>query len=93
MPITLDELPPGIPARVVGFRGPGRGAIRRLIEMGVTPGTIVVVVASIGGPVLIRVRGVLVALGRGIARRILVEPLHGLGFGDSNSSDKASNTS
>ncbi len=75
MPVPLDELPPGVRARIVGFTGGCWGAIRRLMEMGVTPGAIVEVVASWGGPILVRVRGVVIAVGRGVARRILVEPL------------------
>ncbi len=74
MPVPLTSLPPGAKARVVGIAG-GYGAVRRLLEMGITPGTIIEVVQVLPGPIVVRVRGTLVALGRGIAQKILVEPL------------------
>ena len=73
-PVTLDMLPPGARARVVDIRGRG-GWIYRLYQMGLTPGIIVEVVANYGrGPIIIRVRGIEIAIGRGVARRILVAP-------------------
>lgn len=53
----------------------GRGFQKRLMDLGLTPGTEVTVVKSapFRGPVEIRVRGSLLALGRGMAERILVE--------------------
>ncbi|HIE53583.1 MAG TPA: ferrous iron transport protein A [Chromatiaceae bacterium] len=73
-PVTLDILPPGTKARVVDIRGRG-GWIYRLYQMGLTPGITVEVVANYGrGPIVIRVRGIEVAIGRGVARRILVSP-------------------
>ena len=47
--------------------------VRKLSLMGFTPGTIVEVVSVFRGPVLVRVRGTVVAIGRGVARRIIVE--------------------
>ncbi len=74
-PIPLDQLPPGTKARVVNVFTPGRWNYR-LLQMGVVPGGILEVVINNGrGPVVIRVMGVTLSLGRGIARRILVEPL------------------
>ncbi len=72
--LTLDMLPPGARARVVRIDA-GIRAMRRIVEMGITPGAVVEVVMSYGGPILVRVRGTVIAIGRGIARRILVEPL------------------
>ena len=48
---------------------------RRLGQMGIHPGDIVTVLryGALGGPILIEVHGFQVALGRGIASRILVE--------------------
>lgn len=58
-------------------RGWGRGAgfIKRLMEMGLTPGTEVTVIkaAPFRGPVEVLVRGSRLALGRGMAERILVK--------------------
>jgi Fe2+ transport system protein FeoA len=53
----------------------GWGFKKRLMDMGLTPGTKVIVVKSapFHGPLEILVRGSRLALGRGIAERILVE--------------------
>lgn len=72
--VTLDMLPPGSRARVVHIDA-GTRALRRLIEMGITPGTVVEIVRNYGGPILVRVRGTIIALGKGMARKVLVEPL------------------
>ncbi len=74
MPVPLASLRPGSRARIVAVLG-GRGAARRAMEMGLTPGAEVEVVAVTGGPVVVRVRGTLVAIGRGLAEKILVEPI------------------
>jgi len=49
----------------------GRGLTKRLVEMGLTPGTKVKVLLH-NGPVLVEVRGVKLALGWGIATKIYV---------------------
>ena len=58
-------------------RGRGRGLRfeKRLMDMGLTPGTKVTVVKSapFNGPLEILVRGSRLALGRGMAERIFVE--------------------
>jgi ferrous iron transport protein A len=72
--LTLDELPPGMKARVVSL-ATGTRALRRLAEMGLTPGTTVEVLMDYGGPILVKVRGAVIAIGRGMARKILVEPV------------------
>lgn len=73
---TLAELPPGHTARVTHIRG-GRGLALRLARLGVRPGVVVRLVSSgpFSGPLLVEVEGLRVALGRGVARRILVRPL------------------
>jgi len=55
--------------------GRGQGFVKRLMDMGLTPGTQVTVIkaAPFHGPVEILVRGSRLALGRGMAERILVE--------------------
>ncbi len=52
-----------------------RGIIQRLMDLGLTPGAKVVVVKSapLGGPIEILVRGSRIALGRGMASKIMVE--------------------
>jgi len=56
-------------------RGKGWGFEKRLMDMGLTPGTRVTVVKSapFHGPLEILVRGSRLALGRGMAERIFVE--------------------
>ncbi len=72
--VTLDILPPGSRARILSIHG--GGWVHRLYQMGIIPGEIVEVVINYGrGPIVIRVRGIDVSIGRGIARRILVQPL------------------
>ncbi len=72
--ITLADLPPGARARVLYIAG-GFGARRRLMEMGFTPGSIVEVISNFPGPILVMVRGTRVAIGRGVARKIIVQPV------------------
>ncbi|MEM1524534.1 MAG: FeoA family protein [Nitrososphaerales archaeon] len=56
-------------------KGGGFGFKKRLMDMGLTPGTKVIVVKSapFHGPLEILVRGSRLALGRGMAERIFVE--------------------
>ena len=63
------------PARGRGRWGRGHGFVKRLMDMGLTPGTLVVIVnaAPFKGPVEVLVRGARIALGRGMAERILVK--------------------
>ncbi|MEM1619360.1 MAG: FeoA family protein [Fervidicoccaceae archaeon] len=78
MPTTLAELRPGIRAKIISVQARGRGLERRLMEMGFAPGALVKVVSNNGrGPLLVEVEGVRVALGRGVAARVLVEPEDG----------------
>lgn len=64
----------GEEVEVVKLAG-GRGLVTRLAEMGITPGTRVKIIRRIGskGPVEIYVRGSTLALGWGVARRIMVK--------------------
>ncbi|MEM2920986.1 MAG: FeoA family protein [Candidatus Bathyarchaeia archaeon] len=52
----------------------GLGLQRRLLEMGLTPGTEVMIIKSspFGGPLEVQVRGSRLAIGRGVAERIYV---------------------
>jgi len=72
--LNLAGMPPGSRVRIVSLYG-GRELQRRLMEMGLVPGSLAEVVSNNNrGPVIIRVRGVMIALGRGMASRIIVEP-------------------
>jgi len=76
-PLTsLKEGESGIIASIKASpRGGGRGFQKRLVDMGLTPGTKVTVIKSapFRGPIEIYVRGSRLALGRGMAARIFVE--------------------
>jgi ferrous iron transport protein A len=74
MKTLLDQVEENKEARVVDVQG-GWGVRRRLGQMGIHPGDRVTVLryGALGGPILIEVHGFQVALGRGIASRILVE--------------------
>ena len=53
----------------------GRGLVRRLYELGFTPGTKVRVISSSSpGPVLVDVKGARIARGRGVTMKIRVNP-------------------
>ena len=57
--------------------GEGHGFVRRLMDMGLTPGTQVEISKSapFHGPIEVIVRGSRLALGRGMAEKILVEKI------------------
>ena len=70
--IPLAFLQEGEEGEVVGFSG-GRGMVQRLSDMGFTPSEKVkVLTSSSPGPVLVDVKGSRIALGRGIAMKIIV---------------------
>ncbi len=75
METPLAMLPQGINVKVVKIVG-GKGITRRLVEMGFTPGENVKILHSdFSGPILVNVKGSRVALGRGIAMKIIVDGL------------------
>lgn len=76
--MTLDQLRPRESGRITAIEG-GHGLQRRLSRMGVHPGDTVSVMshAAFRGPFLVSVHGCQIAIGRGIARRIHVDPLPG----------------
>ena len=70
--IPLDQLASGRKARIHDLRG-GRGFISRLVTLGFTPGARVEMVQNMGrGPLIVLIRDTRIALGRRMARRILV---------------------
>jgi len=70
--IPLTKLPVGKTAIVYQITS-GHGACKRLNELGLIPGTKVELVNRISsGPVMIRVKGSKLALGRGLARKVMV---------------------
>jgi len=74
MVVPMSMLPPGARAIVREIRA-GRGLARRLMEMGLLPGSEVTILFNSAGPLVISVRGVTLSLGRGIASKVMVQPL------------------
>jgi len=72
--IPLISAPQGVPLRVITIKG-GWGMSRRLLEIGITPGTIIRIINKNTGPIILEVRGSIFAIGRGHARKIYVEVL------------------
>ncbi len=74
MAITLDLAKESQKVKVVDISG-GWGIRQRLGCLGIHPGDIITVKRSaiMRGPILISVHGNQVALGRGVARRVVVE--------------------
>ena len=73
MPVTLETLAKGARARVISVMG-GRGMAIKLSAQGIVPGMIVEKIGELrGGPVVLQVGRSRVAIGRGLARRVLVE--------------------
>jgi len=65
--------PEGRNLRIVYVRG-GMRVMRRLADLGLTPGATIRVVKSLGGgPILLEVNGSRIALGRGISMKLFVE--------------------
>ena len=71
-PVPLSLVQPGTPVTVVGIRG-GRGLAQRLSAMGLVPGAKVEVVQTqFDGPLVVRILGGKVMLGRGMTHKVLV---------------------
>jgi ferrous iron transport protein A len=71
--VTLADLQINERAVVVSLSG-GRSVMQRLAALGFTPGADVQVAQNYGwGPLIVSTRGARVALGRGEARRLIVE--------------------
>ncbi len=79
MEIPLAMLPVGAKGKIVGIHG-GRGIVRRLSDMGFVPDVEVKIVHSHtshnprrGGPLVVEVKDSRIALGRGVAMKIMVQ--------------------
>ncbi|MFN2159724.1 MAG: ferrous iron transport protein A [Anaerolineales bacterium] len=70
--IPLSLVSAGEQVRLVRVRA-GKWMVNRLTTMGLTPGVEFTVLQDCGGPKMLSVRGSKVAIGHGIAHRILVE--------------------
>ena len=70
--MTLSNLNIGDLAKILAIGG-GKGIRQKLLLRGVSEGSIIRVVSSNGGPVVIEGNSGMIAIGRGMAKRIIVE--------------------
>ena len=72
---TLQELSPGESGMIVSVGNQSGAVKRRLVDMGLTPGTVVKVtkIAPLGDPLEVSLRGYELSLRKGDADMILVE--------------------
>ncbi len=78
LPLTM--LPLRRPARIVEVRA-GRRLKERLAGLGIAPGNTVEVLNDSGGPLLLAVGEARLALGRGMAHKVLVQTFPGVSQG------------
>ena len=72
--MTLTKVKTGQTVRIMSFKG-GIGLEHKLRQLGLVPGDNARVVrhAPLGGPVLVEVDGRAIALGQGVASKVIVE--------------------
>lgn len=70
--LPLSMVAPGERVKLIQIEG-GRRLRHRLTELGLTPGRELVVMQDEGGPLLLAVQDSRLALGRGMAHKILVQ--------------------
>jgi ferrous iron transport protein A len=77
IPMTIKELSIGDRAKVVGFNEGGKAYRRKLLSMGLTPGTEIslIRVAPMGDPVEILIRGYSLSLRKGEADALTIDKL------------------
>ena len=68
----LNEMEPGEQGKIITIQG-GRGIRQKLSLRGVSEGSVVRMISCYHGPIIIEVSRSMVALGRGIARKIRVK--------------------
>jgi len=73
--VPLSRMEAGQSGRVIDIQG-GQGVINRLSSLGIRPGQSITKLSAMfmRGPVTIQIGNAQVAIGFGIARRIMVEP-------------------
>jgi Fe2+ transport system protein FeoA len=73
-PCPLSSVPEGRRVRLRGIEA-GQGLAGRLAALGLVPGVEVLMVSNRGrGPAIVEVKGARLALGRGMAAKMLVQP-------------------
>lgn len=70
-PKFLYELQPGEWAKIINIEG-GRGFRQRLCLRGLKEGDTILMISSIQGPVVVEANRSVIALGRGMARKIRI---------------------
>ena len=70
--IPLTTVNPGQEVTLIDIQG-GRGLKSKLYSMGLIPGVKLRIVGNGGGPIMIAINDTRLALGLGMARRIMVE--------------------
>jgi ferrous iron transport protein A len=70
---SLDEIEVGRKVRIVKILG-GYGLVRRLVSLGLTIGVELFIINN-QGPIIIKLGDSNIAIGRGIARKVLVEEI------------------
>ncbi|MCW4025553.1 MAG: metal-dependent transcriptional regulator [Candidatus Bathyarchaeota archaeon] len=73
--VALTELKTGQSGKIAFIRG-GHHVLQRLLDMGLTPNTKITLIkiAPFDGPIEVSVRGSKLAIGRGIASKVFVDP-------------------
>ena len=73
--VALSELKEGRSGKIQFIRG-GHNVLQRLLDMGLTPSTKITLLkaAPFDGPIQVSVRGSKLAIGRGIASKVFVDP-------------------
>jgi len=69
---SLTTVTPGQEVTLIDIQG-GRGLRSKLYSMGLIPGVKLTIVGNRGGPIMIAVNDTRLALGFGMARKIIVE--------------------
>ncbi len=85
--LPLAMISPGDKARLESIRG-GQKLTQRLTDLGLTPGVELSLVNNAGGPLLVSVRDSRVALGRGMAHKVMVSLINDNGETTKNEGDR-----
>ena len=73
---TLIELNKGVKAEVIEIAG-GFGVQQRLTSLGIKPGKVIVKITTqpMRGPIVVEVDRIRVAIGRGMASKVIIEKI------------------
>jgi len=72
--VSLDNVPSGRRVEIVEILHKGKWLINRLYSLGLIPGAVIEIVSNHNrGPLIVKLNNVEIAIGRGIARRIIVK--------------------